>query len=645
MVTRHVWDVGVGDPAAESGWLVIGIGDPLGGVGFEGDFVSEGFEFVDESAFAGVGVVDTSGEVVGAQVAVGAGLGEDMPNDHNEGVGGGDGGFLPALFAEASVEPAELGADVGAGAPAGPGALDENRAEFVAALTGPTGAVLAGGFVVPRTQPGPRRQVRRCGEAGHLDADLGDDDLGGALTDPRDRLEQRRLLDEREAGLVDAGVQPGDHVGEVVDVLQMQGAHQRVLIREAPRARPGQIGDLAARQVREHGGVTFTVDQSFDHGPRRDRGQLRGHRVDLDSAVFEDLAQALQLAGARLDELLAVAGQLPDHRDLAGRDETPAQQPTLGQLRQPRRVKGIAFATRDILDMSGVDQQHLQRPLGLAQGMKDRSPIHPGRFHAHVRDTLGDQPSHHLDQRRVVGVELADLLVTLAGALAGGAYRHRDNLFPDVDRGDPLVDQLHLWLPSGRPTRRVDRGTRMNIKSLRLALEKAATRSTQPGRAPASICGTGSTPRQGRTTSAADTPPSFNDPRALRQRHQDLWCSSATTGRFCAGAAEAPRKLPRSPASLGERRLSIAEDRRPGTRSPGCRPSPRGGEVLMTMINGLPAHVLLVHLVVVLIPVSAVLVVLVAAWPAARRRLDVLTAALGVAALVAVPITTDAGEW
>ena len=37
------------------------------------------------------------------------------------------------------------------------------------------------------------------------------------------------------------------------------------------------------------------------------------------------------------------------------------------------------------------------------------------------------------------------------------------------------------------------RGTRMNIKSLRLALEKAATRSTQPGRAPASIFETGST--------------------------------------------------------------------------------------------------------------------------------------------------------
>src|SRR5215217_9668955 len=37
------------------------------------------------------------------------------------------------------------------------------------------------------------------------------------------------------------------------------------------------------------------------------------------------------------------------------------------------------------------------------------------------------------------------------------------------------------------------RGARMNIKSLRLALEKAATRSAQPGRAPASIFETGST--------------------------------------------------------------------------------------------------------------------------------------------------------
>jgi hypothetical protein len=65
----------------------------------------------------------------------------------------------------------------------------------------------------------------------------------------------------------------------------------------------------------------------------------------------------------------------------------------------------------------------------------------------------------------------------------------------------------------------------------------------------------------------------------------------------------------------------------------------------MTEINGMPAHVLLVHVVVVLIPLSALLVVLVAVWPAARQRLDILTAALAVTALASVPLTTEAGDW
>jgi hypothetical protein len=65
----------------------------------------------------------------------------------------------------------------------------------------------------------------------------------------------------------------------------------------------------------------------------------------------------------------------------------------------------------------------------------------------------------------------------------------------------------------------------------------------------------------------------------------------------------------------------------------------------MTTINGLPAHALLVHVVVVLIPLSAVLLVLVALWPAARHRLSLLTAVLATLALISVPVTTNAGEW
>ncbi|HME46606.1 DUF2231 domain-containing protein [Mycobacterium sp.] len=65
----------------------------------------------------------------------------------------------------------------------------------------------------------------------------------------------------------------------------------------------------------------------------------------------------------------------------------------------------------------------------------------------------------------------------------------------------------------------------------------------------------------------------------------------------------------------------------------------------MTVVNGLPAHVLLVHFVVVLAPLTAVLVIVCALWPAARRHLVWLTLILAVITTVLTPITADAGEW
>lgn len=59
---------------------------------------------------------------------------------------------------------------------------------------------------------------------------------------------------------------------------------------------------------------------------------------------------------------------------------------------------------------------------------------------------------------------------------------------------------------------------------------------------------------------------------------------------------------------------------------------------------GLPLHVLLVHFVVVLGPLTAILLVLHALWPWARRRLGFVTPLLGLVIAVLVPITTSAGE-
>jgi hypothetical protein len=65
----------------------------------------------------------------------------------------------------------------------------------------------------------------------------------------------------------------------------------------------------------------------------------------------------------------------------------------------------------------------------------------------------------------------------------------------------------------------------------------------------------------------------------------------------------------------------------------------------MSLINGLPAHVLFIHVVVVLVPLTALALVVCAAWPGGARRLGLLLPILALVALVSVPLTTQAGEW
>jgi uncharacterized membrane protein len=66
----------------------------------------------------------------------------------------------------------------------------------------------------------------------------------------------------------------------------------------------------------------------------------------------------------------------------------------------------------------------------------------------------------------------------------------------------------------------------------------------------------------------------------------------------------------------------------------------------MTVINGLPAHALLVHFVVVLVPLTALLEIVCGLWPAARRgQLLWLTLILAAGTMALTPITINAGGW
>ena len=66
--------------------------------------------------------------------------------------------------------------------------------------------------------------------------------------------------------------------------------------------------------------------------------------------------------------------------------------------------------------------------------------------------------------------------------------------------------------------------------------------------------------------------------------------------------------------------------------------------LMPTFLSGLPLHPLLVHAVVVLVPLSALGAVVIAVWPAARRRYGSLVVLGAVAALGATFLAEQAGE-
>jgi hypothetical protein len=61
-------------------------------------------------------------------------------------------------------------------------------------------------------------------------------------------------------------------------------------------------------------------------------------------------------------------------------------------------------------------------------------------------------------------------------------------------------------------------------------------------------------------------------------------------------------------------------------------------------VSGLPLHVLMVHAVVVLVPLSVLGALVIALWPAARRRFGWLVVGLTAVATACIPIATGSGE-
>lgn len=200
-----------------------------GGLGCDNDVASEVVETADE-AEDGFGLV-ASAEVIGAEVAVIDVVLEHVPDGGEHRAGDGEDGFLGAA---SRLQALELGLQVAAldadGCPRGgdQGGLEPGRA-----LAGSSRAAFAGGLIVSRAHRRPGEQVGGGFEARHVDADLGDDDACGDLTDPRHGGQSLGAVLDRRQPFSHGGIHVRQRAFQRVDQVGVQPEQVAVMRRNA----------------------------------------------------------------------------------------------------------------------------------------------------------------------------------------------------------------------------------------------------------------------------------------------------------------------------------------------------------------------------------------------------------------------------
>jgi hypothetical protein len=111
------------------------------------------------------------------------------------------------------------------------------------ALPSPRAHPLAGAFVVPGTDPGPRRRVLRAGKDAHVGPQLRHDH-GGHAADPGDLLQDLPLRAAGLQGLVDPRVEAGDISIGTVQPAQLHLQQEAMVLVEPALERLFQVGAL-----------------------------------------------------------------------------------------------------------------------------------------------------------------------------------------------------------------------------------------------------------------------------------------------------------------------------------------------------------------------------------------------------------------
>ena len=205
----------------------------------------------------------------------------------------------------------------------------------------------------------------------------------------------------------------GITLGELA-AAEVEGA-ERLLEREqvlvAPVAQQAR-GDLilagldAAVAV---GGQHLRVALTIDDGAHDFLAGHAGHVADgvgqLQVHQRHRLVHVLHVAALVAQQPGALAAQAAQGAHGVGRAEGAAQQAESQQLLQPLAVQHVGLAARHVLDLAGIDQQHLEAPA--LEYLEQRDPVHAGGLHRHDRHAALLKPVGHRVEVGGVAVEAA----------------------------------------------------------------------------------------------------------------------------------------------------------------------------------------------------------------------------------------------
>src|SRR5262245_19112357 len=177
-----------------------------------------------------------------------------------------------------------------------PSRLDQGRPQVGIAISCTPRFALATGSVVAWTQSAPTRQMLIRGEVGlDLDANLRNNDLGDALPNTRNGLEQRSAMRELEAALehlINLLIDLCQGCLQFLDPSQLLFEDESLRIGQSPVERTPQLGVLAfelpAGQLGQLRSVSLTTNQGRDHRSSAGAKSITGDLRQLDVARLQD---------------------------------------------------------------------------------------------------------------------------------------------------------------------------------------------------------------------------------------------------------------------------------------------------------------------------------------------------------------------